>query len=62
MSIWSKNYEPGSTRPKSPTTPKRPPPTRGKEKIISMQSLKMPQKESQVKRPREGKQALMPWI
>uniref|UniRef100_A0A673KFU4 Exonuclease 1 n=1 Tax=Sinocyclocheilus rhinocerous TaxID=307959 RepID=A0A673KFU4_9TELE len=53
ISIWSKNYEPGSTQPKSPTTPKRPPPTRGKEKIISVQSLKMPQRESQVKRPRE---------
>uniref|UniRef100_A0A672JWE8 Exonuclease 1 n=1 Tax=Sinocyclocheilus grahami TaxID=75366 RepID=A0A672JWE8_SINGR len=53
ISIWCKNYEPGSTQPKSPTTPKRPPPTRGKEKIISVQSLKMPQRESQVKRPRE---------
>ncbi|XP_026141368.1 exonuclease 1 [Carassius auratus] len=52
-SIWSKNYEPGSTQPTKPTTPKRPPPTRGKEKIISVQSLKMPQRESQVKRPRE---------
>ncbi|XP_043119398.1 exonuclease 1 isoform X2 [Puntigrus tetrazona] len=53
ISIWSKNYEPGITQPKSPTTPKRPPPTRGKEKIITVQSLKMPQRESQVKRPRE---------
>uniref|UniRef100_A0A8C1V2T8 Exonuclease 1 n=1 Tax=Cyprinus carpio TaxID=7962 RepID=A0A8C1V2T8_CYPCA len=53
ISIWSKNYEPGSTQPKRPTTPKRPPPTRGKEKIISMQNLKMPQRESQVKRPCE---------
>uniref|UniRef100_A0A8C1CVW9 Exonuclease 1 n=2 Tax=Cyprinus carpio TaxID=7962 RepID=A0A8C1CVW9_CYPCA len=53
MSIWSKNYEPGCTQPKSPTTPKRLPPTRGKERIISVQSLKLPQRESQVKRPRE---------
>uniref|UniRef100_A0A8C1W9Z4 Exonuclease 1 n=1 Tax=Cyprinus carpio TaxID=7962 RepID=A0A8C1W9Z4_CYPCA len=53
MSIWSKNYEPGCTQPKSPTTPKRLPPTRGKERIISVQSLKLPQRESQVKRTRE---------
>ncbi|XP_052475613.1 exonuclease 1-like isoform X2 [Carassius gibelio] len=53
MSIWCKNYEPGSTQPKSPTTPKRLPPTRGKERIVSVQSLKLPEKESQVKRPRE---------
>ncbi|XP_050988662.1 exonuclease 1 isoform X2 [Labeo rohita] len=54
ISIWSRNYEPGSTQPKSPTTPKRPPPTRGKERIVNMQRIKLPQRESQVKRPREG--------
>ncbi|KAK2878851.1 hypothetical protein Q8A67_019642 [Cirrhinus molitorella] len=53
VSIWSKNYEPGSTQPKSHTAPKRPPPTRGKERIVNVQSLKLPQKESQMKRPRE---------
>ncbi|XP_051579552.1 exonuclease 1-like [Myxocyprinus asiaticus] len=52
-SIWSKNYEPGCTQPQSPATTKRPPPTRGKERVVSMQSLKLPQRESQVKRPRE---------
>ncbi|XP_073783251.1 exonuclease 1 isoform X1 [Danio rerio] len=52
-SIWSQNYEPGCTKPQSPTSPKRPPPTRGKERIVSVQSLKLPQRESQVKRPRE---------
>nr|XP_055028599.1 exonuclease 1 [Misgurnus anguillicaudatus]XP_055028600.1 exonuclease 1 [Misgurnus anguillicaudatus] len=52
-SIWSKNYEPGSNHPQSPTSPKRPPPTRGKERIVSVQSLKLPKRESQVKRPRE---------
>ncbi|TRY90760.1 hypothetical protein DNTS_028638 [Danionella cerebrum] len=49
QSIWSKNYEPGCNQPQSPTTPKRPPPTRGKEMIVSVVNLKLPQ----VKRPRE---------
>uniref|UniRef100_A0A672JVQ2 Exonuclease 1 n=1 Tax=Sinocyclocheilus grahami TaxID=75366 RepID=A0A672JVQ2_SINGR len=53
MSIWSKNYKPCSTQPKSPTTPKRQTLTLGKERIVSVQSLKLPQKESQVKRPCE---------
>ncbi|XP_067310704.1 exonuclease 1 isoform X1 [Pseudorasbora parva] len=53
MSIWSKNYEPGGTQPQSPTSPKRPPPTRGKERIVSVQNLKLPQRASQVKRPHE---------
>ncbi|XDV43136.1 hypothetical protein PO909_011665 [Leuciscus waleckii] len=53
MSIWSKNYEPGGSQPQSPSSPKRPPPTRGKERIISVQSLKLPQRASQVKRPHE---------
>ncbi|KAA0711085.1 Exonuclease 1 [Triplophysa tibetana] len=52
-SIWNKKYEPGGTKPQSPTSPKRPPPTRGKEKIVSVQSLKLPQRESRVKRLRE---------
>ncbi|XP_073683652.1 exonuclease 1 [Garra rufa] len=53
MSIWSKSYEPGCTQPKSPVAAKRPPPTRGKERIVNVQSLKLPQREAQVKRPCE---------
>ncbi|XP_051724948.1 exonuclease 1 [Ctenopharyngodon idella] len=52
-SIWSRNYEPGGTQPQSPTSPKRPPPTQGKERVISVRSLKLPQRTSQVKRPHE---------
>nr|XP_015218223.1 PREDICTED: exonuclease 1 [Lepisosteus oculatus] len=56
LSIWSREYNPaGNTRllsqpsePRSPETLS----TRGKEKVISTQPLKLPTRQAQVKRPR----------
>uniref|UniRef100_A0A8C7VGP1 Exonuclease 1 n=1 Tax=Oncorhynchus mykiss TaxID=8022 RepID=A0A8C7VGP1_ONCMY len=54
-SIWSRGYIPGTFSASQPVgSPQRPPSTRGKERLISMQGLRLPHKNTQViKRPRE---------
>ncbi|KAM6956611.1 exonuclease 1 [Aplochiton taeniatus] len=55
-SIWRRGYTPGSlspvTRPPLASSPERPLTTRGKERVISLQGLRLPCRESQAKRPR----------
>ncbi|KAJ8014184.1 hypothetical protein DPEC_G00037610 [Dallia pectoralis] len=54
LSIWSRGYTPGSLIGAQPVdSPERPPTTRGKERVVSLQGLRLPHRESQVKRPRE---------
>ncbi|XP_038593874.1 LOW QUALITY PROTEIN: exonuclease 1-like [Micropterus salmoides] len=50
-SIWSGGFKPALPQPAS--SPDRPPSTRGKERVISLDSLRLPCRELQVKRPRE---------
>ncbi|CAK6973679.1 exonuclease 1 [Scomber scombrus] len=53
-SIWSRSFRPASAAPPQPaTSPERPPSTRGKERVISLDGLRLPCRELQVKRPRE---------
>ncbi|KAK2922298.1 exonuclease 1 isoform X1 [Channa argus] len=53
-SIWSRDFKPASASPpSSAATPDRPTSTRGKERVISPDSLRLPCREVQVKRPRE---------
>ncbi|XP_055758216.1 exonuclease 1 isoform X1 [Salvelinus fontinalis] len=53
-SIWSRGYIPGTLSASQPVgSPQRPPSTRGKERVISVQGLRLPHKNTQVKRPRE---------
>ncbi|XP_035519762.1 exonuclease 1-like [Morone saxatilis] len=53
-SIWSRGFKPASAAPpQSAASPDRPPPTRGKERVISLDGLRLPCRELQVKRPRE---------
>ncbi|KAM4614960.1 exonuclease 1 [Polymixia lowei] len=54
-SIWSRGYAPGSAATPRPAaaSPQRPSSTRGKERVITLQGLRLPGRELQVKRPRE---------
>uniref|UniRef100_A0A3Q3ANL0 Exonuclease 1 n=1 Tax=Kryptolebias marmoratus TaxID=37003 RepID=A0A3Q3ANL0_KRYMA len=57
-SIWSTGFTPASAGspppPRCPAaSPDRPPSTRGKERVIGLDGLKLPSRELQVKRPRE---------
>ncbi|XP_044070961.1 exonuclease 1 [Siniperca chuatsi] len=53
-SIWSKVFRPASAAPPlSAASPDRPPSTRGKERVISLDGLRLPCRKLQVKRPRE---------
>ena len=55
-SIWSKRYVPGLTNaPSASPVREKLSPTKGKERVVSVKGLKLPHKEPQVKRPREGK-------
>ncbi|XP_058254927.1 exonuclease 1 isoform X1 [Hemibagrus wyckioides] len=53
VSIWSKAYVPGSVQPQTPSSPQRPAQTRGKGTVMSLRGLKLPNREPQVKRPRQ---------
>ncbi|XP_071337657.1 exonuclease 1 [Trachinotus anak] len=54
-SIWSGNFKPASAAPPcSAPSPDRPPSTRGKERVISLEDLRLPCRELQVKRPRDS--------
>ncbi|XP_024153220.1 exonuclease 1 [Oryzias melastigma] len=51
-SIWSRDFTPAPpTQPAA--SPHRPPPTRGQERVISVDRLQLPSRELHVKRPRE---------
>ncbi|XP_072546647.1 exonuclease 1 [Salminus brasiliensis] len=53
-SIWSRGYKPGtSSQPPTQSSPHRPTPTLGKERLVTVKGLKLPNREPQVKRPRE---------
>ncbi|KAM6916263.1 exonuclease 1 [Xenentodon cancila] len=53
-SIWSRGFTPASARPLQPAgSPDRPPSTKGKEKVVGLDGLRLPCRELQVKRPRE---------
>lgn len=53
-SIWSRDYKPGAAAPpQSAPSPDRPPSTRGRERVVSLDGLRLPCRELQVKRPRE---------
>ncbi|GLD72601.1 exonuclease 1, partial [Lates japonicus] len=53
-SIWSGGFKPASAAPPKPVaSPDRPPSTRGKERVVSLEGLRKPCRELQVKRPRE---------
>ncbi|XP_071399578.1 exonuclease 1 [Centroberyx affinis] len=53
-SIWSTGFRPGAAAPPRPAaSPDRPASTRGKERVVSLQGLRFPSRELQVKRPRE---------
>ncbi|XP_028279399.1 exonuclease 1 [Parambassis ranga] len=53
-SIWSSSFTPASARPAQPAASQdRPVSTRGKERVISTDSLRLPCRELQVKRQRE---------
>lgn len=54
VSIWSRGYVPSSVQPQTPSSPQRPPQTRGKEAVMSLRGLKLPNREPQVKRPRDS--------
>uniref|UniRef100_UPI0037E93B23 exonuclease 1 n=1 Tax=Semicossyphus pulcher TaxID=241346 RepID=UPI0037E93B23 len=53
-SLWSRGFKPGSAAPtQTAASPERPPSTRGKERVVSLDGLRLPCRELQVKRPRE---------
>lgn len=53
-SIWSRGFTPAPAAPaQPPTSPDRPPSTRGKKRVISLDGLRMPCRELQVKKPGE---------
>ncbi|KAM9365246.1 exonuclease 1 [Pholidichthys leucotaenia] len=54
-SIWSADYTPASAGTSQPAAaaPDRPTSTRGKERVVSLDGLRLPCRELQVKRPRE---------
>ena len=55
-SIWSRGVTPASAVPPQPAaSPVRPPSTKGKERVVGLAGLRLPCRELQVKRPREGK-------
>lgn len=56
-SIWSKDFKlacPSATPPETASPAGRPPNTKGKERVIQLDGLRLPCRELQVKRPREG--------
>ncbi|KAL0964402.1 hypothetical protein UPYG_G00323340 [Umbra pygmaea] len=54
LSIWSRLYTPGRiSAPQPVDTAERPSPTRGKQRVVSLQGLGVPYASSKVKRPRE---------
>lgn len=55
-SIWSRGFTPtpAGSAPRPAASPDRPPSTRGKERVVSLGGLKLPSREQQVKRSREG--------
>ncbi|KAI5102816.1 exonuclease 1 [Silurus meridionalis] len=53
VSIWSRGYVPGSVQPQTLSSPQRPPQTRGKDAVVTLHGLKLPNREAQVKRPRQ---------
>ncbi|TKS85137.1 Exonuclease 1 [Collichthys lucidus] len=58
-SIWSRDFKPSSAAPpQSAASQDRPPSTRGKERVISLDGLRLPCRELQVKRPREDSSIL----
>lgn len=53
-SIWSRGFTPATAAPaRPPTSPDRPPSTRGKKRVINLDGLRIPCRELQVKRPGE---------
>ncbi|XP_068183929.1 exonuclease 1 [Antennarius striatus] len=53
-SIWSRSFNPACVAPpQSPGVPDSPPSTRGKERVVHLNGLRLPCRELQVKRPRE---------
>nr|XP_020455527.1 exonuclease 1 [Monopterus albus] len=53
-SIWSRDFKPAlAATLRSTASPERPPSTRGKERVISLDGLRLPCRELQVKRPRQ---------
>ncbi|XP_034041531.1 exonuclease 1 [Thalassophryne amazonica] len=53
-SIWSTGFKPNAATPPQPAvSPNKVPSTRGKERVISLDGLRLPSQELQVKRPRE---------
>ncbi|KAM9345078.1 exonuclease 1 [Symphorus nematophorus] len=53
-SVWSRGFKPEcAAPPQSAASPDRPPSTRGKERVVSLDTLRLPCRELQVKRPRE---------
>ncbi|XP_072247658.1 exonuclease 1 [Leuresthes tenuis] len=53
-SIWSRSFTPAPAGPPGPAaSPEKPSSTRGKERVISLDGLRLPCRELQVKRPRE---------
>ncbi|XP_047458173.1 exonuclease 1 [Mugil cephalus] len=53
-SIWSRGFTPASPSPRRPTSsPVKPPSTRGKERVIGVDGLRLPCRELHVKRPRD---------
>uniref|UniRef100_A0A3B4F1P6 Exonuclease 1 n=1 Tax=Pundamilia nyererei TaxID=303518 RepID=A0A3B4F1P6_9CICH len=53
-SIWSRGFTPATAEPaRPPTSPDRPPSTRGKKRVINLDGLRIPCRELQVKRPGE---------
>lgn len=56
-SIWSRDFKPAcpsASLPWSAAPLDQPPNTRGKEKVVRLDGLRLPCRELQVKRPREG--------
>uniref|UniRef100_A0AAX7SY97 Exonuclease 1 n=1 Tax=Astatotilapia calliptera TaxID=8154 RepID=A0AAX7SY97_ASTCA len=59
-SIWSRGFTPATAAPaRPPTSPDRPPSTRGKKRVINLDGLRIPCRELQVKRPGEGEIVLL---
>ncbi|XP_042290354.1 exonuclease 1 isoform X1 [Thunnus maccoyii] len=53
-SIWSRSFRPASAAPPQPAaSPDRPLSTRGKERVVHLDGLRLPCRELQVKRPRD---------
>ena len=69
-SIWSRGYTPGCTSTTSQVKKAeeeeeeeeeerpRPPSTRGQERVVGLQGLRLPSRQPGVKRPREGQSSL----